>query len=126
MPIQKTPTMSQRLAQASYRCVQQEKSEHESQQFKSYQSFARTFPSLVHACGLAQAVVFARAKKEDRYLQHLAETITAGGYVAVNSPELLEKAACRADDLLDYLRLSRTALSAAGWLKRYAEALGET
>ena len=34
-------------------------------------------------------------------------------------------AAIRAADLGTYMQLSRTALEAAGWLKRYAEALLE-
>jgi CRISPR-associated protein Cmr5 len=85
-----------------------------------YRAFARRFPSLVHTCGLAQAVAFAQQKApkfgEMSYLKDLAD-------VVMNKN--IEKESRNAS-LSRYLIMSRETLNAAGWLKRYAEALIET
>ncbi|WP_037586643.1 type III-B CRISPR module-associated protein Cmr5 [Stenoxybacter acetivorans] len=89
---------------------------------KKYRSFARSFPSLVHSCGLAQAIAFAQAKeKEERtiLLEHLNKII----YKDTPGKKLEDK--YLSTDVLDYIHLSRQVLDVAGWLKRYAEALIE-
>jgi CRISPR-associated protein Cmr5 len=86
-----------------------------------YVTFAKKFPALIHTCGLAQAVAFALAKKESRYLGDLAAVLRANGHSAIiNGPSLDESA--RTQQLGGYLRLSRDTISAASWLKRYVEA----
>lgn len=112
-------TRSQRLAQAAYaRIARHGKPD------KEYVSFAKKFPALIHTCGLAQAVAFALAKKETDYTDDLAEVLKAAGHSTISNRDSLAKQS-RESDLGGYLRLSRDAINAAGWLKRYVEAAGE-
>jgi CRISPR-associated protein Cmr5 len=89
---------------------------------EKYASFARSFPSLVHSCGLAQAIAFARAKDHGQYLEDLAGVLKKIGHDETSSTEGLERAT-RESPVPAYVRLSRNALQAAGWLKRYVEAV---
>ncbi|MBA4192330.1 MAG: CRISPR-associated protein Cmr5 [Planctomycetaceae bacterium] len=109
-------TRSQRLAQKAYACIDGRTLK------KEYSTFARKFPALVHACGLAQAVAFAVAKKETDYLADLAAVLTAGGHQNVPNPDALA-ALTRTVPVSGYLRLTRDTLDAAVWLKRYVEAV---
>lgn len=118
-------TNSQKMAQAAYKRIDDRKPDRE------FASFARSFPSLIHACGLAQAVAFAQAKgtsekgKEKKppgkYLEDLAAVLAAVGHSDAATADTLE-AATRESPVPAYIRLSRNALQAAGWLKRYVEA----
>ncbi len=110
---------SQKMAQAAYASVRQRASPGVPEK---YVSFARSFPSLVHACGLAQAVAFARAKDHGQYLDDLAAVLNKIGHAEAASVDSLEKAT-REYPVPAYVRLSRNALQAAGWLKRYVEAV---
>jgi CRISPR-associated protein Cmr5 len=114
---------SQRLAQEAYARIEARRQRPESQ---AYRSFAREFPTLVHQCGLAQAVAFAQAKKEHQgdYVDDLAKVLTAVGHAGVANVEALA-GQTRALPVSGYVRLSRDALDAAVWLKRYVEALFE-
>lgn len=114
MPIQ---TNSQKMAQTAYRQIVERKPS------KEFANFAREFPSLVHSCGLAQAVAFAKAKKEHhkQYLEDLAAMLAAVGHADAASADNLARATCE-NSVLAYIRLSRSALQAASWLKRYVEA----
>lgn len=117
-------TRSQRLAQAAFPRIQDRHSTFNEKQFKEYVGFAKRFPALVHTCGLAQAVAFALAKKEKEYVEDLAAVLKEGGHPeAASADALLEQT--RDQPLSGYLRLSRDAINAAGWLKRYVEAAGE-
>jgi CRISPR-associated protein Cmr5 len=111
-------TNSQKMAQTAWRRIVERKPS------KEFRSFARDFPSLVHSCGLAQAVAFARAKKQEQaqYLEDLAAVLAAIGHAEAASPEGLERAT-REHAVSAYVRLSRNALQVAGWLKRYVEAV---
>lgn len=111
-------TRSQKLAQAAYACVEQRP-----QPDKEYASFAKKFPALVHTCGLAQAVAFALAKggHQEAYAKNLAEVLKAGGHTDIASADVLAKQT-REQSVTGYLRLSRDAIEAASWLKRYVEA----
>lgn len=112
-------TRSQRLAQAAFvRIAKYGKPD------KEYVSFAKKFPALIHTCGLAQAVAFALAKKQTGYVEDLAAVLKASGHPEMISAEALDDQT-RTQQLSGYLRLSRDAISAAGWLKRYVEAAGE-
>jgi len=112
-------TRSQRLAQAAFaRIAVYGKPD------KDYTSFARKFPALIHTCGLAQAVAFALAKKQKEYIEDLAAVLQASGHPEASSAEALQKQT-HDQPLSLYLRLSRDAINAAGWLKRYVEVAGE-
>lgn len=110
---------SQRMAQAAYQQVVRRKPT------EKYRSFARRFPTLVHSCGLAQAVGFAASKgnKEEDirdYVADITAVLQAGGYSDIGS---LNEIARQAASVSDYLRLTRDTLAAAVWLKRYVEAM---
>lgn len=117
-------TRSQRLSQAAFAQVQSQYRKLDKKQFEEYLSFAKKFPALVHTCGLAQAVAFAHAKKETAYVGDLAEVLKNAGHPKITDGEKLDDCA-RNLPLNGYLRLSRNAIEAASWLKRYAEAVGE-
>ncbi len=114
---------SQRMAQAAFNGVQERSRGNEAYR-KEYRSFAREFPTLVHQCGLAQAVAFAQAKKEHQlhYVADLAAVLTAAGHVEIATVTALANQT-RSLSVTAYVRLSRDALDAAVWLKRYVEAL---
>jgi CRISPR-associated protein Cmr5 len=91
-----------------------------------YASFAREFPTLVHSCGLAQAVAFALAKGEHqaKYVDDLAAVLGRAGCAQMNDAKQLAQQT-HGLPVAQYLRLSRNALAAAVWLKRYVEASAE-
>lgn len=107
-------TREQERAQKAYaRILAQQKTEKEAE----YKRFSKSFPALLHACGLAQAIAFGQVKaKAFTYMADLA--YVAG---ATDLDELAREA--RSTPLPRYQRLSRDTLAAATWLKRYAEAL---
>ncbi|MFI5456518.1 MAG: type III-B CRISPR module-associated protein Cmr5 [Isosphaerales bacterium] len=109
-------TRSQRLAQTAFsRIAAYGKPD------KEYVSFAKKFPALIHTCGLAQAVAFALAKKETAYVEDLAAVLKASGHLEITSARALDDQT-QMQELSGYLRLSRDAINAASWLKRYVEA----
>jgi CRISPR-associated protein Cmr5 len=112
---------NRKMAQIAYEKIARRKPN------KEFASFARRFPSLTHTCGLAQAVAFALAKEQhhEDYLHDLCAVLGAAGYTVLSSPPALDRH-LRSCSVSEYIRLSRTALLAAGWLKRYTEALTET
>ncbi|MCS7022663.1 MAG: type III-B CRISPR module-associated protein Cmr5 [Gemmataceae bacterium] len=119
------PTRSQLYAQAAFEAV----SRHYPQPLKAlntsqkeYRTFAKKFPSLIHTCGLAQAIAFAEAKGHTQYLRDLATVVQRVGYSQVKEASDLARLS-REMGLVPYMRLSRDTLTAAGWLKRYVEAL---
>jgi CRISPR-associated protein Cmr5 len=115
---------SQRLAQSAYKQIDARRQRPEKYR-KEYRSFAREFPTLVHQCGLAQAVAFAQAKKDHQgdYVADLAAVLKEVGHEVSNVESLAGQT--RSLPVSGYVRLSRDALDAAVWLKRYVEALFE-
>jgi len=107
-------TKKQIRAQKAWDCVNHKINAPDKQ---DYLQLARSFPSLVHSCGLVEAVAFVTAKEEQTgrdYLSHLREVMMRNGDLAKDSREA---------GLLEYQRLSRDAIESATWLKRYAETL---
>ena len=111
-------SLRQRMARAASERIRERKPE------DLYRSFAREFPMLVHSCGLAQALAFARAKggPHEAYAQDLVKVLAAAGHEQVGSAEQLARRI--RDDLwvTQYIRLSRDALAAAVCLKQAIEA----
>ena len=109
-------TKEQQMAQAAFERVQGRSSG-----FEEYSSFALAFPALVHSCGLAQALAFAQAKGRADYLSDLENVLgedvgeNGGGDLCTRS---------RQAELMEYMRLSRRALAASSWIKRYCQAKG--
>jgi CRISPR-associated protein Cmr5 len=116
-------TLSQRLARAAFPAVKARK-DNSRFNFKEYTTFAKKFPALIHTCGLAQAIAFAQAKKQDDYLSDLAVVLRETHSSGVTTAEDLAHRS-RTEALSGYLWLSRNALLAAGWIKRYVEAFNE-
>ena len=103
-------TKEQQMAQAAFERVRGRSSGLE---FEVYSSFALAFPSLVHSCGLAQALAFAQAKGRADYLSDLENVLGEGEGLCKRSREA---------ELMEYMRLSRRALAASSWIKRYCQA----
>ena len=116
-------TQSQKLARAAWTQIDAHTQGGNIKLDKEYVSFAKKFPSLIHTCGLAQAVTFAFAKKEIAYLDDLTQVLKVC-HVELNSPHSLGNLA-RTSELSQYIRLSRDAITSAGWIKRYVEAVTE-
>lgn len=109
----KVHTRSQKLAQEAYARIEKHGTPR-----AEFVTFAKKFPALIHTCGLAQAVAFALAKQQCEYVNDLSEVLRAAGHLT--GQKLDEQA--RTADVAGYLRLSRDAMDAASWLKRYVEA----
>jgi CRISPR-associated protein Cmr5 len=114
-------TRQQRMAEAAFGCVSARRTSGSDAAFKEYASFAKSFPALLHTAGLCQAVAFAQAKP-GQSLQVLGDVMAT-----MNDPDLPTVARfgelSRQAGPTEYLRLSRIALQAATWIKRYVEAL---
>lgn len=104
-------TREQRMAEVACRCVEKRTGKDAG----DYLSFANSFPSLVHSCGLVQAVAFAKAKGKAEILEDISSVL------GKPLDELTVQA--RSKPLAAYMLLSREVLAAAGWVKRYAQAL---
>lgn len=108
-------TKEQLMAQEAYERVTN-RSNDKNFDLKEYKSFALSFPSLIHSCGLVQAVAFAEAKKKGEYiddLQKVFDKIDNAGNLKTRSREA---------HVMEYMRITRHAISAASWLKRYCQA----
>ncbi len=115
-------TRSQRLAQAAYSQIEKKTDNGTKKLEKEFISTVKKFPALIHTCGLAQAVAFVMAKKDQKeYVGYLAAVLQDSGHSEVTDAESLGDCA-RKSDLNRYLCLSRDAIAAASWLKRYVEA----
>lgn len=108
-------TRSQKLAQKAIEVVSAWKN---ASGDKDPNQFARRFPALVQTSGLLQAVAFAR-NKNDVYAEGFRSVLgvlaleTVGKNVEEFEKKLSESSA------VDYMRVSRLALEAATWIKRY-------
>ncbi len=104
-------TRNQRWAERAYQVVNARKVGGDAE--KEYLRFAKRFPSLIHTCGLAQSISFAQARGHGEVVSDLVFVLSHQGDLPADSRRAL---------LPQYLRLSREALAAASWIKRYAEA----
>jgi CRISPR-associated protein Cmr5 len=81
-------------------------------------------PSLIHQCGLCQALAFLEAKRFGNVVDGLARVVSAPEHDSNKKLDgvTLSKQA-REAGMVEYQWLSREALRSAQWLKRYAEAI---
>jgi CRISPR-associated protein Cmr5 len=105
------------LAEGAFRAVQAAVDAGESER-EQYLRAAEGFPSLVHTNGLAQATSFFIIAKDGRP-RYLGDVATVLGIA--NAQQLHQRA--RTCDVEEYMHLTREVMMAAGWLKRYAQAL---
>ena len=113
------PTKEQLMAQRAFSVVSKRNMEYanDAKKFDEYKSFAFSFPTLIHSCGLVQAIAFAGAKSKDDYVEDLQvvfDEIDDAGNLSERS---------RKANIVEYMRISRHATSAASWIKRYCQAL---
>ena len=107
-------TKEQKMAQKAYALISSRQNESD---FDDYKSFALAFPSLIHTCGLVQAVAFACAKKKNKYVEDLQAVFNE-----IDTGNLQTRS--REAPIMEYMRISRHALAAASLLKRYCQAAG--
>jgi CRISPR-associated protein Cmr5 len=111
------PTREQERAQRAYAKVSAHQNTGKEAQ-SQYKRFSKSFPALLHTCGLAQAIAYGQAQDQQSYMFDLAYVVGQA-----NAEELAHTS--RETALPLYQKHSRDALAAATWLKRYAEALLE-
>ena len=107
---------SQKMAQDAYPLVAKLK-DHELE--SKYRTLALTFPTMILQSGLSQAVGFLLAKGNDEHLMllmHLAELLH------YPNEDILHREILSAN-LAKYQLLTRKALDASSWIKRYTQAL---
>ena len=115
-----------RVAAAAYRCVEARKDEPNK---KKYGAIAHKLPGMILQNGLAQATGFLLAKgggsDSDHHcmlLDDLSATLRAAGTIDVPDRGTLHRRIIAAD-LAQTLKLTRQALEASGWIKRYVQGL---
>ena len=113
-------TRSHRLATEAYRCVVGRKGEPYE---KAYSSLAHSFPSMILQNGLAQATGFLLAKGRDEHRALLADlnaVLGATERTASDGGSELHREIIEAS-LSRTMQLTRQALEASAWIKRYAQ-----
>ncbi|GHV23161.1 hypothetical protein AGMMS49959_15420 [Planctomycetales bacterium] len=109
-------TYDQKMAAAAFSAVKARGKNDE------YRSFAKSFPGLIHTCGLMQAAAFALADdKKKSVLEDTVKVLAALTGEHFDAEQYVAK--WRGADVLKYMRESRFALRAASWIKRQADAL---
>lgn len=117
-------TRSQYYAERAWGCVQSLPSDASnptvSGTAQDYRSHATSLPVMILQCGLAQTLAFVQHKgvKDNSYRDwhtHLHLVLDKAG------SDLASKS--RTVGVMDYMLLTRQAVEAASWLKRYAEAI---
>lgn len=91
---------------------------------KQYGSMAHKLPVLIRTAGLAQSLAFVAASKKaphQQLLTDLAQAIAHQTGEQQIATQLLDKS--RTAPLSDYMRLTREALSALLWYKRFAQSV---
>lgn len=110
------------VATAAYRCVEARRNEPSK---KRYGAIAHKLPGMILQNGLAQATGFLLAKGSS-YPEHLLllddlkDVLHAGGTLTVADCEALHREVIGAD-LGKTLKLTRHALEASSWIKRYVQ-----
>lgn len=83
-----------------------------------YRTLALNFPTMIMQSGLAQAIGFLQAKNKAEHQQLLRhiESLLNIDHSSLHT-QILQS------NITHYQRLTRNALDASGWLKRYTQAL---
>jgi len=110
-------TLEQQFAQEIYEQVC--KIERQSQQAKEYGGMAHKLPVLIRQAGLVQALAYVATRGKSGAKQLLDDLTETLGYPSRDA--LLD--ATRSADLLDYMRLTREAIIALTWYKRFAQSV---
>ncbi len=113
-------TLEQQFARTIY--AQIARIEPKSQQAKEYGSMAHKLPVLIRQAGLAQALAYVSARGKPGAKQLLDDLAMTLGLEGGNRGEQL-LARSREASLLDYMRLTREAIIALTWYKRFAQSM---
>lgn len=114
--VEKKPTMairSKKYAELAYPLVEKIK---RTETEAKYRTLALTFPTMIMQSGLAQAIGFLMAKDEahhQKMLAHLKKLLNNDNLYA----DILHS------DITTYQKLTRDAIEATSWIKRYTQAL---
>ena len=114
--VEKKPTMairSKKYAELAYPLIEKIKG---TETEAKYRTLALTFPTMIMQSGLAQAIGFLMAKDEAHHQKMLAHHKTLLNDNNLNSQGLQS-------DITTYQQLTRDAIEATSWLKRYTQAL---
>lgn len=107
-----------RYAEAAFPKVESIKKENDRNLEAKYRTLALSFPAMIMQAGLMQSIGFLKAKDE-------AEHRTLLGHIQdILGVRDLHAQALRSD-VQEYQLLTRKALDASSWLKRYTQALLE-
>ena len=114
--VEKKPTMairSKKYAELAYPLIEKIKG---TETEAKYRTLALTFPTMIMQSGLAQAIGFLKAKDEAHHQKMLAHLKTL-----LNDNNLYSQVL--QSDITTYQKLTRDAIEATSWLKRYTQAL---
>nr|WP_313424181.1 type III-B CRISPR module-associated protein Cmr5 [Moraxella sp.] len=114
--VEKKPTMairSKKYAELAYPLIEKIKG---TETEAKYRTLALTFPTMIMQSGLAQAIGFLMAKDEAHHQKMLAHLKTL-----LNDNNLYSQVL--QSDITTYQKLTRDAIEATSWLKRYTQAL---
>lgn len=120
-------TRDQRYAEKIFEQVSEFKRQHpqpKNNKLREYGSMAHKLPVLIRTAGLAQALAFVAASKKTPHQQLLTDLAQAIAHQTGDqqiSTQLLDKS--RTEPLGDYMKLTREALSALLWYKRFAQSV---
>lgn len=114
-------TRDQEFAKKSYDAVSARINRCDTNQ-KEYRSFAKRLPTLIHTCGLMQAMAFALAKN-GMQLSVLEDFVAVMQSPQVTANNFARQ--CQDAEMPQYMHTSRLAMLAAGWIKRQTDALIE-
>lgn len=89
-----------------------------------YRTLALTFPTMIMQSGLAQAVGFLMAKNKPEHQKILEHITTLLNFQGDNATHNMHKKV-RTASLTEYQLMTRQALEASAWLKRYTQSLLE-
>lgn len=112
-------TRDQDYAEKSYNAVSKRINDPKKGEYKS---FAKRFPTLIHTCGLMQAIAFAQGKGGTPLLV-LEDFVAVIPASQTNIEDFVKE--CREMEVSKYMHTSCNAMLAAGWIKRQADALIE-
>lgn len=117
-------TRNQKFAVAVYQKIENLQREFPDESTrKKYGAMAHKLPVLIRTAGLAQALGFLQAKSSEAMNERLLKDLASTLGKADENELILHSRGGANQSLADYLRLTRDALAALLWFKRFAESV---
>lgn len=114
-------TFQQQLAETAYQDVTAVKGKDEAYR-KKYATMAHKLPILIHTAGLAQAVAFVQARGSDAQTELLDQVSRAIDLSSIKNGDDMARESRNAP-LATYMLLTRRAMAALLWYKRFVESI---